>query len=951
MALEDVQKSGTLDQGEMLAIQTILLPAALLVVLESVKLAGNPFITMPASNRYHHPGTSYSRHDWPFRSTAFQREDFTWEFAEFCNQYHINDELDGEIEGCFKPTFVLTMLHKKEEEFNVSGLVGSQELVEAGGAQLDFTFAEEPPVPAEMMDGLKPEELAQHDPPPEGSDPAPVFSWEFENKESLVINGEILTGGSSMVLLRAAADYLGVSQGGFKKALWDRINQRSQTIEHEQLFLEAIRLHRERQWQHGLVGQSIPREPTDEEVALHELSHLPYQTWCPYCVACKGRQDAQKKLEVGEEGRAIPSIQLDYCFCESKYVTVYPLLSKGHNLKSQAEHLVRFSMSLKHMTQVEFISDAEPTMKALLASIQLLQQHLGYPTTATHSRPGDKGRTAHVERVIQTLRRQSSTLVHMASDKCGLNLPGDHAFWAWAFVHAAWTMNRFQNHATTQMSPFELVFDRRYAGKVAAFGEGDDLHVVATPNGLLRAKAIRRLSDPWRSTWLFMVKEKPFQHVLTKKANLKTLRFGAPITPRPVVDQHPTIPEDEEVDYDARDVREYARSHPPSPVSDIDDMLPDENTKRGGTPEALSPGKFARTGDGPETSGKPSTLSPAERDALDEAAGYKEIARLLDMEVLKEPTPEDLEQGTLLSTRSVMDWRFRDQQWQRSFLDIQDAFLSVPQREKVLVEKPSWWRDETGLQCHFWTLNRCLPGQRNAAARFFDFLREHLQSSDFENTWLLIPSLFRHENRSLVICSHVDDLVLCGERPGLEWLVEELKKKFTMQGGEILPTADQDPHEPIRFLKKRHFFTEAGIVISPHEKYTEELLKLYGLESRKAKATPDMACENYESPELNEEGKHRFRSAMGTLLYLSQDRVDLQHAVRHLSQFMAKPTTAAEAGVKHAIQYLKGTTELGILLSYNVQKSKLDEPDRGYAGDLVEAFTDADWAGDISPQP
>eukprot|EP00435_Cladocopium_sp_Y103_P007835 s2794_g2.t1 len=406
--------------------------------------------------------------------------------------------------------------------------------VRSKAAQLDFTFAEEPPVPAEMMDGLKPEELAQPDPLPGGSDPAPTFSWEFENKESLVINGEILTGGSSMVLLRAAADYLGVSQG---------------------------------------------------------------------------RQDAQRKLEVDEERRAIPSIQLDYCFsktensekvttvltaidCESKYVTVYPLPSKGHNLKSQAEHLVRFSMSL----------------------------------------------------------------------------------------------------------------------------------------------------------------------------------------------------------------------------------------------------------------------------------------------------------------------------------------------------------------------DRCLPGQRNAAARFLDFLCEHLQSLEFENT-LLLPSLFRHKSRNLVICSHVDDLVLCGERPDLEWLVKELKKRFNMQGGEILPSADQDPHEPIRFLKKRHFFTEAGIVISPHEKYTEELLKLYGLESRKAKATPDMACENYESPELNEEGKHTFRSAMGTLLYLSRDRVDLQHAVRHLSQFMAKPTTAAEAGVKHVIQYLKGTTELGILLSYNVQKSKLDEvrgkPDGGYVGDLVEAFTDADWAGEV----
>ena len=35
------------------------------------------------------------------------------------------------------------------------------------------------------------------------------------------------------------------------------------------------------------------------------------------------------------------------------------------------------------------------------------------------------------------------------------------------------------------------------------------------------------------------------------------------------------------------------------------------------------------------------------------------------MGVIKEPSPEDLQDGTILSTRSVMDWRFRNQKWPR----------------------------------------------------------------------------------------------------------------------------------------------------------------------------------------------------------------------------------------------------------------------------------------------
>ena len=93
---------------------------------------------------------------------------------------------------------------------------------------------------------------------------------------------------------------------------------------------------------------------------------------------------------------------------------------------------------------------------------------------------------------------------------------------------------------------------------------------------------------------------------------------------------------------------------------------------------------------------------------------------------------------------------------------------------------------------------------------------------------------------------------------------------------------------------------------------------------------------------------------MGTLLYLSQDRVDIQHSGRHLSQYMSRPTLVAEAGVRHVILYLKGTPDLGVLLSYNMSnKSKLSEihgradPD-DLTTDLVEVFTDADWAGDKS---
>ena len=58
------------------------------------------------------------------------------------------------------------------------------------------------------------------------------------------------------------------------------------------------------------------------------------------------------------------------------------------------------------------------------------------------------------------------------------------------------------------------------------------------------------------------------------------------------------------------------------------------------------------------------------------------------------------------------------------------------------------------------------------------------------------------------------------------------------------------------------------------------------------------------------------RSALGVLLHVSQDRIDIQHAVQSLSRFTSKPTVEAEQAVKHLILYLKGTQSYWILLPY-----------------------------------
>ena len=59
-----------------------------------------------------------------------------------------------------------------------------------------------------------------------------------------------------------------------------------------------------------------PGAPTEQEIQRHEVTHLPYRSWCPQCV--KGRARARGHKKEGREEGAIPRVVLDYAFMGQK---------------------------------------------------------------------------------------------------------------------------------------------------------------------------------------------------------------------------------------------------------------------------------------------------------------------------------------------------------------------------------------------------------------------------------------------------------------------------------------------------------------------------------------------------------------------------------------------------------------------------------------------------------
>ncbi|KAJ8747842.1 hypothetical protein K2173_010051 [Erythroxylum novogranatense] len=123
-----------------------------------------------------------------------------------------------------------------------------------------------------------------------------------------------------------------------------------------------------------------------------------------------------------------------------------------------------------------------------------------------------------------------------------------------------------------------------------------------------------------------------------------------------------------------------------------------------------------------------------------------------------------------------------------------------------------------------------------------------------------------------------------------------------------------------------------GIFIS-QRKYVLDLLAKTGLMDCKLTETPivvNHGLQIVDGAELAD--RERYQHLVGKLIYLSHTRPDVAYAVGVLSQFMHRPQVDHMEAALRVVRYLKGSPGRGVLFQNH---GHLD----------VEAYTDADWAG------
>ena len=192
---------------------------------------------------------------------------------------------------------------------------------------------------------------------------------------------------------------------------------------------------------------------------------------------------------------------------------------------------------------------------------------------------------------------------------------------------------------------------------------------------------------------------------------------------------------------------------------------------------------------------------------------------------------------------------------------------------------------------------------------------------------------------------HVDDFLMSGQAPELEWAEAELSKSFSLKSQNLGggPSCVQEA----KFLNRTVRWTPEGLELEGDAKHLDILINEWNMAESKTYSTPGVkspkAEANFEGKKGQEVAQEDmpkadatlFRRGVARIVYMSQDRMDLAFASKELARKMAQPKVGDEAALKRVIRYLHGRPRA--LYAYAWQEKPT----------ALRVFTDSDWAGDI----
>nr|GEW12302.1 uncharacterized mitochondrial protein AtMg00810-like [Tanacetum cinerariifolium] len=249
--------------------------------------------------------------------------------------------------------------------------------------------------------------------------------------------------------------------------------------------------------------------------------------------------------------------------------------------------------------------------------------------------------------------------------------------------------------------------------------------------------------------------------------------------------------------------------------------------------------------------------------------------------------------------------------------------IKLDELGEVYVSQPDGFVDQENPN-HVYKLKKALYGLKQAPRAWYDILSLYLISQDF-SIGSVDSTLFirRNGNDLLLVQIYVDDIIFAASTPELcDLFAKNMCSKFKMSMmGKISFFLGLPISQSLR-----------GIVIN-QSIYALESLKKYGFESCDPIDTPMVEKSKlYEDKEGKTIDPSHYRGMIGTLLYITASRPDLQFAICMCARYQAWPIEKHVHAVKRIFRYLQGTVNRGL---WYLKDSSI----------TLTAFADADHAG------
>eukprot|EP00435_Cladocopium_sp_Y103_P012360 s1468_g3.t1 len=140
--------------------------------------------------------------------------------------------------------------------------------------------------------------------------PEPADEDVVAGPDEKILGGTRIDSTSSLAVLKAACECLGISVHGSRAQLFKRLVQHLK--QQELLASHSVKHSLSKELQCPVNQPGIPAEPTEEEVREHNTTHIPYKAWCELCIAHKGRQDKHHRESHTSSERSVVSFDFGY---------------------------------------------------------------------------------------------------------------------------------------------------------------------------------------------------------------------------------------------------------------------------------------------------------------------------------------------------------------------------------------------------------------------------------------------------------------------------------------------------------------------------------------------------------------------------------------------------------------------------------------------------------------